>query len=665
MDTFVDSSWYFLRYSSPDHEDGPFDPEAVRRWAPVDQYVGGVEHAILHLLYSRFFTKVLYDLGMIDVRRAVPALLNQGQVINQGKAMSKSLGNGVDLGEEIDAYGVDAVRLTMLFAGPPEEDIDWADVSPAGSRKFLARAWRLAGDVDIGPAPTRRPATPRCARRPTAPSTRPSQLLETFRFNVAVARLMELVNAARKAIDSGAGAADPAVREAAEAVAVMLSLFAPYCAEDMWAPLGHEPTVALAGWPAADPALLVQESVTCVVQVAGKVRDRLDVLARHHRGRRCGSWRWPIRPWPGAGRASGPDGGRPAAEAGERRTGLSPIRCSHGWPCRRRDRLDRLPPGRAGRRAVGAGGAPAGRAGRPLRGRGQRGHAGAGRVGAGRLGPGEHLPADTGRVRRGLPRGARRRRVRGGLAAPVPRAVRHLGLGPAGRRGGRRRLGPGRRLPVGGDGARASPCWPPPRPRRPGAAPEEVYAAAVGTARADQRRSSTSTRSSTSAGAAGSARRRRCSARRCRSSRSCTSHEGRIVPLEKVRTVSKGSPGSRRWRWRPPATVRSDVAVHHLAAAERAALLAERLRSPVAAGLGSSTRPRSARWSALTWGRACSAWSSSGADHRPSLHAARHPGSNLPISRIKAGASLLLPVESGRLPRGVPGRADATCGDET
>jgi leucyl-tRNA synthetase len=277
MDTFVDSSWYFLRYCSPGKEDGPFDPDEVRRWMPARQYVGGVEHAILHLLYSRFFTKVLHDMGMVDFVEPFEALLNQGQVINQGKAMSKSLGNGVDLGEQIDAYGVDAVRLTMVFAGPPEDDIDWADMSPSGSLKFLQRAWRLAGDVaseagvDVtgGDVELRR-VTHRTVHEAT-------ELLEAFRFNVVVARIMELVNATRKAVDSGCGAADPAVREAAEAIAVMLSLVAPYTAEEMWERLGHRPTVATAGWPGVDPGLLVQESVTAIVQVQGKLRAKLQV----------------------------------------------------------------------------------------------------------------------------------------------------------------------------------------------------------------------------------------------------------------------------------------------------------------------------------------------------------------------------------------------------
>jgi leucyl-tRNA synthetase len=277
MDTFVDSSWYFLRFVSPHRDDVPFDPDELARWMPVDQYVGGVEHAILHLLYSRFITKVLHDLGLVGATEPFAALLNQGQVINQGKSMSKSLGNGVDLGAELEAHGVDAIRLTMVFAGPPDEDIDWADVSPGGSGKFLARAWRLARDVDSAPGVDM--ATGDTGLRKVTHRTvaEVGTLVESFRFNVAVARLMELVNAARKVVDAGSGAADPAVREAAEAVAVMLSLFAPYCAEDMWATLGHDPTVALAGWPVADEALLVEESVTAVVQVAGKVRARLTV----------------------------------------------------------------------------------------------------------------------------------------------------------------------------------------------------------------------------------------------------------------------------------------------------------------------------------------------------------------------------------------------------
>jgi leucyl-tRNA synthetase len=281
MDTFVDSSWYFLRYCSPSFEHGPFDVESVRRWSPVDLYVGGVEHAILHLLYSRFFVKVLYDMGMLDFTEPFDALVNQGQVINQGKAMSKSLGNGVDLGAQLAAHGVDAIRLTMIFASPPEDDIDWADMNPDALVKFLGRVARVATEVAAsGPAATAADATAgdielRKATHKTIDDV--TRLVESTRLNVAVARLMELVSAARRAIDTGPGAGDPAVREAAETLAVLLSIFAPYTAEECWEMLGQQPSVGRASWPTADPALLVQDTVTCVVQVDGKVRDRLEV----------------------------------------------------------------------------------------------------------------------------------------------------------------------------------------------------------------------------------------------------------------------------------------------------------------------------------------------------------------------------------------------------
>src|SRR5580693_5301610 len=288
MDTFVDSSWYMLRYCSPRYEGGPFRMADVARWAPVDLYVGGVEHAILHLLYARFFTKVLQDMGMVEFGEPFTRLVNQGQVLNGGKAMSKSLGNGVDLGQQIGLYGVDAIRLTMIFASPPEDDIDWADVNAEAMVRFLGRVWRIASDVAAASAAAGAPGSPeegdRDLRRVTHRTIEEvTRQVEGHHLNVAVARLMELVSATRKAIDSGPGAADPAVREAAEALTVMLSLFAPYTAEESWEVLGGPAgpagilSVARASWPAADPALLVQETVTCVVQVNGKVRDRLEV----------------------------------------------------------------------------------------------------------------------------------------------------------------------------------------------------------------------------------------------------------------------------------------------------------------------------------------------------------------------------------------------------
>jgi leucyl-tRNA synthetase len=266
-----------LRYPSAHDNTKAFDPELLKRWLPVEQYVGGVEHAILHLLYSRFFTKVLNDLGLVDFNEPFKALLNQGQVILDGAAMSKSKGNMVDLGEQIAEFGVDAVRLTMVFAGPPEDDIDWAEVSPGGSKKFLARAWRLAKDVesDVDSDFAKGDITLRQATHRTVEEV--TTLIESFRFNVVIARTMELVNITRKAIDSGCGPKDPAVREAVEAITIVLSLFAPYTSEEMWEILGHKELVSKVGWPQVDPQLLVRDSVVCVVQVSGKLRAKLDV----------------------------------------------------------------------------------------------------------------------------------------------------------------------------------------------------------------------------------------------------------------------------------------------------------------------------------------------------------------------------------------------------
>ena len=277
MDTFVDSSWYFLRYVSPRYADGPFDPQAIREWGAVDMYVGGVEHAILHLLYARFFTKVIRDLGLIEHGEPFKALMNQGQVLNGGKAMSKSLGNGVNLGEQLDQFGVDAVRTTMIFASPPEDDVDWADVSPAGSQKFLARAWRVAQDVTSEPGVDAASGDANLHKLVARTVHDVKQLLDAGKFNVVVAKTMELVNATRKAIDSGPGGADPAVREAAETIAILLSLYAPYTAEDMWHALGHDNPVLTAGFPQVDESLLVDDTVTAIVQIKGKVKARLEV----------------------------------------------------------------------------------------------------------------------------------------------------------------------------------------------------------------------------------------------------------------------------------------------------------------------------------------------------------------------------------------------------
>src|SRR5690606_11981678 len=265
MDTFVDSSWYFLRFLSPNSEQFAFDPAEASRWAPVDSYIGGVEHAILHLLYARFITKVLFDMGLIDFTEPFSSLINQGMVILNGAKMSKSKGNLVLFQEELDKHGADALRVGLAFAGPVEDDKDWADVSTTGAQKFLARALRLSHEVsspvDVlfkdGNAALRRGTHHLLAEAPA--------LVEQTKFNVLVARLMELVNLTRKTIDSGAGAADPAVREAVETLAVMLDLIAPHTAEEMWEALRHQPSVGLVTWRQADPALLVEDTITAVV----------------------------------------------------------------------------------------------------------------------------------------------------------------------------------------------------------------------------------------------------------------------------------------------------------------------------------------------------------------------------------------------------------------
>ena len=277
MDTFVDSSWYYLRYPSSTVHDEPFSKKDIETWLPVDQYVGGVTHAILHLLYSRFFTKVLSDMGMVNFNEPFTRLLNQGMVVMDGSAMSKSRGNLVALSDELEKHGVDAIRLSMVFAGPPEDDVDWADVSPSGSVKFLTRAWRLSGDVTSAPGADFSKGDVALRKATHKALNDAGFAVESFRFNVAVARVMELVNATRKAIDSGCGGSDPAVREAVEAIAIMISLVAPFTAEEMWERLGHKPAVALAGWPAVDPKLLVADSVEAVIQINGKIKERIDV----------------------------------------------------------------------------------------------------------------------------------------------------------------------------------------------------------------------------------------------------------------------------------------------------------------------------------------------------------------------------------------------------
>ncbi|MBI4730003.1 MAG: leucine--tRNA ligase [Acidobacteria bacterium] len=277
MDTFVDSSWYYFRYCALDPERA-VDPEAVRRWMPVAQYTGGIEHAILHLLYSRFFTKVLHDLGLVGFAEPFPNLLNQGMVLNGEKgAMSKSRGNAVDLMPTIERWGADALRITLLFAGPVEDDVDWADCSIAGSNKWLGRVWRLALDnaarAGSAGAPSGASDLRRATHRAVAGVT---EDYERFRFNTAIAKLMTLVNESGDLAPRSSG---EDVREALDAILRMLAPMAPFACEALWRRLGREPGIHRGGWPQVDPALVRVDTHTMVVQVNGKVRDRIEVPA--------------------------------------------------------------------------------------------------------------------------------------------------------------------------------------------------------------------------------------------------------------------------------------------------------------------------------------------------------------------------------------------------
>jgi leucyl-tRNA synthetase len=274
MDTFVDSSWYFFRYCSPQEDTRPFDPEAVARWMPVGQYTGGVEHAILHLLYSRFLTKVLHDMDLVSFVEPFPRLMNQGQVIYGGASMSKSKGNVVEPMPIVERWGADTLRLTMLFAGPFEDDIDWKLIAPNPSRPpgvygWLGRVWRAVHDA--GTAQGEQPDSLTRVRHRTVKGV--TEDLERYRFNTAISKLMVLTNEIRRILDAG-----HAAREAASALVQMLAPLAPFIAEELWCEvLGGESSVHASGWPAFDPDLAREETVTLVVQVDGKVRDRIGI----------------------------------------------------------------------------------------------------------------------------------------------------------------------------------------------------------------------------------------------------------------------------------------------------------------------------------------------------------------------------------------------------
>jgi leucyl-tRNA synthetase len=308
MDTFVDSSWYFLRFCDPHNDTLPFDPATVAYWGPVDFYSGGVEHAILHLIYSRFFTRVFRDVGLTTLDEPFTRLLTQGMVLNDGQVMSKSKGNVVDPDDMIEKFGADALRLYVMFVAPPEKEIEWTDAGLEGSWRFLARVWRLVDQLSetIGGAGIPGPASQelnddeRGLRRKTHETIRrvTLDLDPRVHLNTAVSGLMELVNELyafgnkSQCLDVGRGADDVAsvgvierpgtvavLKEAVEALVLMLSPFAPHMAEELWERLGHTGGVVAAGWPAFDAEVAKASEMTVPVQVNGKLRGRLTVPA--------------------------------------------------------------------------------------------------------------------------------------------------------------------------------------------------------------------------------------------------------------------------------------------------------------------------------------------------------------------------------------------------
>jgi leucyl-tRNA synthetase len=291
MDTFVESSWYFLRYCSPRYEGGMVEPGAAEYWMPVDQYIGGIEHAVLHLLYARFYTKVLRDLGLVKVDEPFKAFLAQGMVTKDGAKMSKSKGNVVPDDVIREKYGADTGRLFELFAAPPEKDLEWSDQGIEGGSRFLNRVWRFVtahGDElrMIGASPRPTSDLGRAFRRAIHETIlRVTDDIERdFHFNAAIAAIMEFTNTLH-AFEAAAAERVPAPeraalrREAVETLLLLLGPFCPHLAEELWAQLGHTESVFRQRWPEPDPAALQKEEMTVVVQVDGKVRGRLTVDA--------------------------------------------------------------------------------------------------------------------------------------------------------------------------------------------------------------------------------------------------------------------------------------------------------------------------------------------------------------------------------------------------
>ncbi|HAA09551.1 MAG TPA: leucine--tRNA ligase [Syntrophomonas sp.] len=288
MDTFVCSSWYFDRYCSPHETELPFTREATDYWMAVDQYIGGVEHAILHLMYARFFTKFLYDIKMLSVQEPFTNLLTQGMVLKDGAKMSKSRGNVVSPEEIINAYGADTARLFILFASPPERDLEWSDQGVEGAYRFLNRVWRLVTNsiealqsVNL-PADYKEldPAAKALRFKTHATIKKVSEdIEERFNFNTAISAIMELTNAINAYRDQEEQ--DLCVlKEAIQTLLVLLCPFAPHITEELWSMMGNQTSIHLQSWPVYDPEALVQDEIEIVLQISGKVRDRIMVPAQ-------------------------------------------------------------------------------------------------------------------------------------------------------------------------------------------------------------------------------------------------------------------------------------------------------------------------------------------------------------------------------------------------
>jgi len=263
MATFFDSSWYFLRFCSPEFSEAAFDVKEAKYWMAVDQYIGGIEHAILHLLYSRFFTKFFKDIGMVGFDEPFQKLLTQGMVLKDGEVMSKSKGNIVDPDTMIKKYGADTLRLFILFAAPPETELEWDDRAMEGAFKFLNRVWRIQDNL-------KDKADGGLIRSMHKAIKKVSDDIEGFKFNTAIASLMELVN---NIYQSGAD------KDVFSKLVIMLSPIAPHFCEELWQMLGNKEAIFRAEWPKYDPAMLVEDTITMVVQVNGKIRSKMDVAA--------------------------------------------------------------------------------------------------------------------------------------------------------------------------------------------------------------------------------------------------------------------------------------------------------------------------------------------------------------------------------------------------